>query len=68
METEAMKKSKQCGTTAGASYSPEEVREPFRSLVEKGVLVDSGERRRSGLTGELEIVYVAVVPPPDCRH
>jgi hypothetical protein len=35
------------------------IREAFDSLVADGLIVDSGRKRRSPITGEWQIVYVA---------
>lgn len=36
------------------------IREAFDSLVAAGLLVDSGQKRRSPITGEWETVYVTL--------
>ena len=41
----------------------EEVEATFRALTAKGVIVDSGRRRRSEETGQDEIVWIALRPP-----
>lgn len=38
-----------------------------KGLVEKGLVIDSGQRRRNPRTGKMEIVWVAV-PPMEVRQ
>ena len=44
------------------TFTREEVWAAIKNLVEQGKLVDSGMRRLSPRTGEMQIVWVAVPP------